>query len=91
MTIANFMMALAVISETDLIAALPRQLVAMHAARFGVVSTQAPLPLPLFQIRAVAPKVAMMDAGLAWLFEAMRDTVHINRSCTCRPRPDSCS
>ena len=84
-------MALAVISETDLIAALPRQLVAMHAARFGVVSTQAPLPLPLFQIRAVAPKVAMMDAGLAWLFEAMRDTVHINRSCTCRPRPDSCS
>ena len=85
------MMALAVISETDLIAALPRQLVAMHAARFGVVSTQAPLPLPLFQIRAVAPKVAMMDAGLAWLFEAMRDTVHINRSCTCRPRPDSCS
>jgi DNA-binding transcriptional LysR family regulator len=90
-TIANFMMALAVISETDLIAALPRQLVAMHAARFGVVSTQAPLPLPLFQIRAVAPKVAMMDAGLAWLFEAMRDTVHINRSCTCRPRPDSCS
>ena len=85
------MMALAVISETDLIAALPRQLVAMHAAHFGVVSTQAPLPLPLFQIRAVAPKVAMMDAGLAWLFEAMRDTVHINRSCTCRPRPDSCS
>ena len=85
------MMALAVISETDLIAALPRQLVAMHAARFGVVSTQVPLPLPLFQIRAVAPKVAMMDAGLAWLFEAMRDAVHINRACTCRPRPDSCS
>ena len=80
------MMALAVISETDLIAALPRQLVAMHAARFGVVSTQAPLPLPLFQIRAIAPKVAMMDAGLAWLFEAMRDAVHINRPVRRRRR-----
>ena len=31
-TVPNFMMALAVISETDLIAALPRQLVAMHAS-----------------------------------------------------------
>jgi DNA-binding transcriptional LysR family regulator len=85
-TVPNFMMALAVISETDLIAALPRQLVAMHAARFGVVSTQAPLPLPLFQIRAIAPKVAMMDAGLAWLFEAMRDAVHINRPVRRRRR-----
>jgi hypothetical protein len=43
-------------------AALPRQLVAMHAARFGVVGTQAPLPLPLFQIRAIP--VPMMSPSL---------------------------
>lgn len=78
-TVPNFVMALAIISETDLIAALPRQLVAMHAARFDVVSAQAPLPLPLFQIRAIAPKVAMMDAGLAWLFEAMRGVIQVKR------------
>lgn len=86
LTVPNFVMALAIISETDLIAALPRQLVAMHAARFGVESTQAPLPLPLFQIRAIVPKVAMMDAGLAWLFEAMREAVQVERPARRRRR-----
>jgi DNA-binding transcriptional LysR family regulator len=80
-------MALAIVSETDMIAALPRQLVAMHAARFGVVSTQAPLPLPLFRIRAIAPKVAMMDAGLAWLFDAMRDAIQVKRPAGRKRRP----
>ena len=89
-TIANFMMALAVISETDLIAALPRQLVAMHAARRRGAHASA-VAAAAFSNPRGRPEVAMMDAGLAWLFEAMRDTVHINRSCTCRPRPDSCS
>jgi DNA-binding transcriptional LysR family regulator len=88
LTVPNFVMALAIISETDVIAALPRQLVAMHAARFGVVSTQAPLPLPLFQIRAIAPKVAMMDAGLAWLFETMRAAVQVKRRARGTRRPN---
>lgn len=34
LTVPNFMMALTIIAETDLIAALPKELVAMHAARF---------------------------------------------------------
>jgi len=79
LTVPNFMMALAIISETDLIAALPRRFVSMHAAQFGVVSTEAPLPLPRFRIRAIAPKVAMMDAGLAWLFEAIGETVPLRQ------------
>lgn len=54
------MFALAVIAETDLISALPRRFVTMHAARFGVLSLDAPLPLPGFRLNAVAPKVAMM-------------------------------
>ncbi|GLS32524.1 DNA-binding transcriptional regulator, LysR family [Mesorhizobium albiziae] len=68
LTVPNFMFALAVIAETDLISALPKRFVAMHAARFGVQSLDAPLPLPDFRLNAVAPKVAMLDAGLAWLF-----------------------
>jgi DNA-binding transcriptional LysR family regulator len=68
LTVPNFMFALAVVAETDLIAALPRRFVAMHAARFGVLGLDAPLPLTAFRLNAVAPKVAMMDSGLAWLF-----------------------
>ena len=62
------MFALAVIAETDLVSALPRRFVAMHAARFAVVALEPPLPLTRFRLNAVTPKVAMMDAGLAWIF-----------------------
>ncbi|CDX24420.1 Transcriptional regulator, LysR family [Mesorhizobium sp. ORS 3359] len=67
LTVPNFMFALAVLAETDLISALPRRFVAMHGRRFGVVAVEAPVALPRFQITAVVPKVAMMDAGIAWL------------------------
>ena len=71
LTVPNFMLALAVVAETDLATALPRRLAEMHAARFGIVSIDAPLPLPGFRVNAIAPKVAMMDAGLAWLVELL--------------------
>jgi DNA-binding transcriptional LysR family regulator len=67
LTVPNFMFALAVLAETDLVSALPRRFVAMHARRFGVVAVEAPVTLRRFQISAVVPKVAMMDAGIAWL------------------------
>lgn len=69
LTVPNFMFALAVLAETDLISALPRRFVAMHARRFGVVCTEAPLSLAHSGLNAVASKAAMMDAGLAWLFD----------------------
>jgi DNA-binding transcriptional LysR family regulator len=68
LTVPNFVFALAVIAATDLISALPRRFVAMHAVRFAVMALDAPLRLPRFRLNAVAPKVAMMDTGLAWLF-----------------------
>jgi DNA-binding transcriptional LysR family regulator len=71
LTVPNFMFALAAISDTDLIAALPRRFVAMHAARFGVIGVEAPLSLGDFRLNAVTPKVAIMDAGLAWLFDRL--------------------
>jgi len=73
LTVPNFMFALAVLAETDLISALPRRFVAMHAARFAVVAMDPPLKLTRFRLTAVAPKVAMMDAGLAWLFDLMAE------------------
>lgn len=71
LTVPNFMFALAVIADTDLVCALPRTFVAMHAPRFGVVGLEAPLPLGRFRLNAVAPKVAMMDMGLSWLFDVL--------------------
>ncbi len=73
LTVPNFMLALAIVAETDLVTALPRRFAAMHAARFGILGLDAPLPLPGFRVNAVAPKVAMMDAGLAWLFGLLAD------------------
>jgi DNA-binding transcriptional LysR family regulator len=71
LTVPNFMLALALIADTDLIAALPRKFVAAHAERFGVVAVEAPVSLDGFRIRAVAPKVAMTNAGVAWLFDML--------------------
>ncbi|GEP58175.1 LysR family transcriptional regulator [Reyranella soli] len=74
LTVPNFMLALAIVAETDLVTALPRRFAAMHAARFGILGLDAPLALPGFRVNAVAPKVAMMDAGLAWLFGLLADS-----------------
>jgi DNA-binding transcriptional LysR family regulator len=84
--VPNFMMALALIAETDLITALPRKFLAIYAKRFGVIAVEAPFPLPKFRIRAVAPRVALMDAGLAWLFESLScSTSSLRRRVRGRP------
>lgn len=67
-TVPNFMLALAVIAETDVVSALPRTFVDRHGARLGVVAIEPPLPLGRFRLSAIAPGAAMLDGGLAWLF-----------------------
>ena len=71
LTVPNFMFALAVIAGTDLVCALPRSFAATHGWRFGIICVDAPVQTPRFAIRAVVPKVALMDAGLAWLFDML--------------------
>jgi len=67
LTVPNFNFALSVLAETELVSALPKRFVEIHGTRFNVVAVKAPLSLPHFSINLVVPKVAMMDAGLAWL------------------------
>jgi DNA-binding transcriptional LysR family regulator len=69
----NFMLALAILSETDLIAALPRRLAEKHCRRFGLTFVEPPLPLETYAIAAIVPKVALADAGIAWLLRALQD------------------
>ena len=84
LTVPDFASALAMVAETDLIAAMPRRFVAMHAVRFGVVSREVPLRLRAFTIKAAVPKVALMDAGLAWLFEAICESTERGRGAAKR-------
>jgi DNA-binding transcriptional LysR family regulator len=86
LTVPNFMFALAVIAETDLISALPRRFAAMHARRFGVVALEAPLALGRFRLKAVAAKAAMMDMGLTWLFDVLERTAQAKRRKGSSPR-----
>jgi DNA-binding transcriptional LysR family regulator len=70
----SFMLALAAVSETDLVAAVPRSLVATHGARFGLASVEVPVTLARGPLLAIAPEAAMMDAGLAWLLDVVEET-----------------
>lgn len=64
-------LALALVAESDLLAALPRSLLARHAARHGIECVEPPLSLPAFRICAIATRAALTDAGVAWLYEAL--------------------
>jgi DNA-binding transcriptional LysR family regulator len=73
LTVPNFMIALATIAESDIIATLPRTLVQRHAKRFGLQLREIPLRSPRQPdaIGVVSTKAAMADAGVAWLFETV--------------------
>ena len=80
LTVPNFMLAIAVIAETDYVGALPRRFAAMHAARFGITVREPPLPLTRFRLQAVASKAAMLDKGLAWLFDILGEAEPCGRA-----------
>lgn len=91
LTVPTFLQALALVAETDLIAALPRRLVAIHALRLGLTSTEAPQPLrrEKDKIRAIATRAAMTDPGVAWLFRTMQGALGTERASPTRAlRPD---
>ncbi|HUQ09237.1 MAG TPA: LysR family transcriptional regulator [Steroidobacteraceae bacterium] len=71
LTVPNFLLALALIEESDLVAALPRHFVAKHAPRYKVVSFEPPMPLMSSPIVAIAPQVATRDGGLLWLLDSL--------------------
>jgi DNA-binding transcriptional LysR family regulator len=71
LTVSNFMQALAIVAESDLVCALPRQFVAKHGGRYKVRISEPPFPFLSSAVRAVAPRAAMSDDGLAWLLGAI--------------------
>jgi DNA-binding transcriptional LysR family regulator len=67
----NFMLALAIVAETDHVSAFPSNLLAAHAARFGLHIIQPPEPWGEGELRAIMPKAALADAGSNWLFQLL--------------------
>jgi DNA-binding transcriptional LysR family regulator len=74
-TVPNYLLALSLVAETDLVAAVPRR-AAAHARRFGVVLADPPAPLaPLARsaIQLITTRSALADAGVAWLARVLLD------------------
>jgi DNA-binding transcriptional LysR family regulator len=71
LTVPAFAAALPIVAESDLLAAVPRSLASAQGAAARVVFREPPLALPTFEIRCVAPKPALSDAGLAWLWQTL--------------------
>jgi hypothetical protein len=51
---------------------LPRTLVRVHGARFGVTALEPPRPLGATRVRVVATRAALTDLGVAWLMELIQ-------------------
>ena len=71
LTVPNFLFALSCVAESDLLAALPRRLVAANAERFGLLQCEPPLPLERYAMNAVALQAGLADPGLAWFFDLL--------------------
>ena len=71
LTVPSFMVALEHVAHSDLLAALPRQIVRRHAVRFGLTSVELPLKRKADPVQAVTTKAALLDAGVAWLVETL--------------------
>jgi DNA-binding transcriptional LysR family regulator len=71
LTLPNFMFAISVVAETDLLCAMPRRFVEMFGPRLGVVGLEPPVPLPSFELHAAVLAPALADAGLAWLLDRL--------------------
>ncbi len=70
-TAPSFMMAMAQIADSDLLGVLPRRLVRRYSRIFGLASAELPLKRPPDPIAAVTSNAALMDAGVAWLVDAL--------------------
>jgi DNA-binding transcriptional LysR family regulator len=75
LTAPNFMLALPLVADSDMVAAVPRRFAAMHASRFGLEVKELPLPLGRFQLNAVVSNAAMMDMGVSWLLQVIGSTI----------------
>ena len=71
LTVPAFALAVQIVSEANLLCAVPRSFARSCGPILGLALTEPPLSLPSFEIKSVVPRSALADAGLAWLHEAI--------------------
>jgi DNA-binding transcriptional LysR family regulator len=71
LVVPSFLLALAALEHSELVAAIPVSLVKQHQGRFGIASVEPPLPLRSEKLSLIATRAGLDDAGLAWLFELL--------------------
>lgn len=71
LTVPNFMFAMTVVADSDLLCAIPRRYAQMFSARFNVLFLESPFAMGAFGLHAVAMQSAMADPGIAWLLEQL--------------------
>lgn len=69
LTAPNFMFALSLVADSDMVCALPRRFAQAYGPAFDLVIVEPPLPLGRFRLNLMAPGSAPKDAGLAWLLD----------------------
>lgn len=74
LTVPNFMLGLAMLTQSDLVCAVPRRFAKQYASRFDLSFVDLPVQLAPYPLSAVTPSVAMMDDGLAWLFHLIESS-----------------
>ncbi len=74
LTVPNFMTALGVVAETNLLSALPKRLAMRYAEMFKLTLKEMPIEQQASKMHAVVPKVALMDAGIVWLMDVIQTT-----------------
>lgn len=74
LTVPNYMLALALLASTDLLSAVPLNLIETHGKRLGLRYVEVPIALPPFEsVYAIASRAALLDAGVAWLFSQFEE------------------
>lgn len=74
LTVPNFHMALSVVAEHGILAAVPRRFALHHAKAHGLAVLDLPFSMPVSDLYLIAPTAALGDTGLAWLWAKLTGT-----------------
>jgi len=79
LAVPSFILAMAIVERSDLVAALPGRFVSMYRSRFRVRVAKPPIPMPSDPISAIASRAALAEAGLAWFVGELQAAVRPRR------------
>ena len=74
LTVPSFFMAAAAVASSDIIAAIPRRFAEEAARHYSLTIVEPPMPVTSTDLHMIVPKAAMLDGGIAWLVQTLRQS-----------------